>query len=226
MANGRGRRPPDEPAHRPPLVVDLTALWAGPLCTDVLRRLGAEVVKVESTRRPDGARTGSPAFHDLLNHGKRSVALDLASPEGRRVLRGLVEAADVVVTSSRARAVEQIGLDPDAFLAGGDDRVWVAITAHGWDVDRVGFGDDAAAAAGLVAWGADGRPRFAGDALADPLTGSLAARLAHRAWEAGGRWFLDVPLAGVARRVAPPRRLTCRCGDAAHDRRWFEDAGG
>lgn len=203
---GRGRRPPDEPAPRAPRVVDLTALWAGPLCTDLLRRLGGEVVKVEATARPDGARSGVPGFHDLLNHGKRSVALDLGAPEGRRVLHGLVAAADVVVTSARARAVAQFGLDPDAFLAGGDDRVWVAITGHGWSVDRIGFGDDAAAAAGLVAWGDDGRPRFAGDAIADPLAGVLAARLADRAWRAGGRWFLDVPLAGAARLVAPVGR--------------------
>ncbi|HEX7132974.1 MAG TPA: CoA transferase [Iamia sp.] len=186
-----------------PRIVDLSALWAGPLCADLLRRDGAEVVKVESTTRPDGARTGAPAFYDLLNAGKASVALDLTTPEGRQALLAVVDTADVVVSSSRSRAIEQLGLDPSRFLAGGSDRVWVAVTGHGWDVDRVGFGDDAAAAAGLVAWGDDGTPRFAGDAIADPLCGALAAAAARRAWRAGGRWFVDASLVGAAALVAP-----------------------
>lgn len=196
-ATGEGR--PEAPGWRvPPLVLDLSSLWAGPLCGHLLGRAGARVVKVEASGRPDGARAGVASFFDLLNHGKASAALDLASEEGRQQLGILVQAADVVVTSSRARAVEQLGLDPAEFLAGGSDRVWVAVTGHGWDSTRVGFGDDAAAAAGLVAWGADGRPRFAADAVADPLCGALAAERAHDAWTAGGRWFLDVSLAGAA----------------------------
>ena len=63
-----------------PRVVDLSALWAGPLAASLLQRNGAEVIKVEDTRRPDGARRGDAAFYDLLNAGKRSVALDLSSP--------------------------------------------------------------------------------------------------------------------------------------------------
>ena len=106
--------------------------------------------------------------------------------------------ADIVITSGRARAVQRLGLDPDRFLAAGTDRVWVAITAHGWDDDRVGFGDDVAATAGLVAWHPDGRPRFAADAIADPLGGAWAAAAARDAWAAGGRWFLDASLAGIA----------------------------
>jgi hypothetical protein len=58
-----------------PLVVDLSALWAGPLCTHLLELAGAYVVKVESVQRPDGARRGAPAFYDLLNADKLSVAL-------------------------------------------------------------------------------------------------------------------------------------------------------
>ena len=94
--------------------------------------------------------------------------------------------------------MQRLGLDPDRFLAAGTDRVWVAITAHGWDDDRVGFGDDVAATAGLVAWHPDGRPRFAADAIADPLGGAWAAAAARDAWTAGGRWFLDASLAGIA----------------------------
>jgi hypothetical protein len=223
-STGRPRRDHAAAEPPPPLVVDLTSLWAGPLCTHLLGRAGARVVKVEAVGRPDGARAGVAAFHDLLNHGKESVALDLTGPDDRRLLRALVDRADVVVTSARARAVEQLGLDPDAFLDGGADRVWVAITAHGWGSDRVGFGDDAAAAAGLVAWGEDGRPRFAADAVADPLCGALAARTAGEAWRRGGRWFLDVPLAGAARRVAAPGRPVA-VPAARRDGRWWGPSG-
>lgn len=192
-----------------PVVVDLSALWAGPLCTHLLARRGARIVKVESASRPDGARRGVRSFFDLLNGGKASVELPLATERGREQLHDLVERADIVVTSSRRRAIDQLGLDPAEFLRGGSDRVWVAITGHGWESNRVGFGDDAAAAAGLVAEGDDGRPRFCGDAIADPLCGVLAAHEAQRAWERGGRWFLDVPLTGAADRfrstVSPAR---------------------
>ena len=90
------------------LVVDLSALWAGPLCGDLLARAGASVVKVESTRRPDGARRGSRAFFDLLNGRKRSVALDLHTREGVRVLRDLVGEGrhrDRGQPSTRARSI-------------------------------------------------------------------------------------------------------------------------
>jgi hypothetical protein len=81
----------------------------------------------------------------------------------------------------------------------------VAITAHGWGSGRVGFGDDVAAAAGLVAWHpGDGEPRFAADAIADPVCGALAAHAALAAWRRGGRPFLDASLVGAARAVAPP----------------------
>jgi hypothetical protein len=70
-----------------PLVVDLSSLWAGPLCTQLLQDAGARVVKLESAARPDGARFGAPAFFDLLNAGKASVALELATQHGRDALR-------------------------------------------------------------------------------------------------------------------------------------------
>ncbi len=198
-ARPSGGRPRPIPA---PFVVDLSALWAGPLAAGCLGRLWGEVVKVEDLRRPDGARLGHAGFFDLLNQAKRSVALDLGTADGRSALDRLVARADVVVTSSRHRALTQLGLDPERFLASGSDKVWVAITGHGWDDDRVGFGDDAAASAGLVGWHPDdGRPRFAADAVADPIAGALAAHAAAEAWERGGRWFVDASLAGAAASV-------------------------
>ncbi len=188
------------------VVIDLSALWAGPLCGDLLARSGASVVKVESTQRPDGARRGSRAFFDLLNGRKRSVALDLQSREGVRVLRELVRRADVVIEASRPRALAQFGLEGPGVVEDARPRVWVSITGYGRsgeEANRVAFGDDAAAGGGLVAWrGAD--PLFCADAVADPLTGLTAADACLSALRSGGRWFLDVSMADVSAGLSGP----------------------
>ena len=191
-----------------PLVVDLSSLWAGPLCSHLLGLGGARVVKVESSRRPDGGRQDDSGFFDLLNHEKASVALDLPSTYGLARLRALLRAADVVIEGSRPRALRQWGIDAEAYLAAdAGPVVWVSITAHGRSgpgADRVGFGDDAAVAGGLVVED-DGGPCFLADAVADPLAGIAAARAVGDALAEGGTWLLDVALSRVAASVAPPR---------------------
>jgi hypothetical protein len=188
------------------LVVDLSALWAGPLCGDLLAGAGATVVKVESPSRPDGARRGPAAFFDLLNWRKRSVALDLRRVEGSRLLHALVQRADVVIEASRPRALAQLGVSARHLVERGGPQVWISITGYGRSGDaanRVGFGDDAAVAGGLVAW-AGTTPTFCADAVADPLTGLTAANACLDALARGGRWLLDVSMAGVSAGVAGP----------------------
>ncbi|HXZ61940.1 MAG TPA: CoA transferase [Acidimicrobiales bacterium] len=206
------------PARAPvgAVVVDLSALWAGPLCADLLAGTGAAVIKVESTRRPDGARRGPAEFFDLLNARKRSVALDFADEAGRRALLHLVLRADVVVEASRPRALEQLGIRAADCVGEGGPQVWVSITGYGRSghgdaggaapeegPGRVAFGDDAAAAGGLVVWH-EGTPLFCADAVADPLTGLTAATACIEALGGGGRWLLDVSMAGVAASLAGP----------------------
>jgi hypothetical protein len=198
-------------------VLDLSSLWAGPLCAQLLAEAGARVVKVESTGRPDGARRGPAPFFDLLNGTKQSVALDLASVAGRRDLGRLISAADVVIESARPRALEQMGIDCTDVLGRPDGPlVWASITSHGRDPghrQRVGFGDVAAAAGGLVAGDAQG-PCFLADAVADPLTGLVAAAAILEALGAGGRWLIDAAMAPMAAAVAGP--LIDVAGLAAH----------
>ena len=86
------------------LVADLTSLWAGPLCGQLLARAGAVVVKVESPSRPDGTRGGDPAFFDWMNGGKLSYSLDFDRDGGR--LAALLAAADVVLGGIAARRVD------------------------------------------------------------------------------------------------------------------------
>lgn len=190
----------DRAPRRQPLVVDLSALWAGPLCAHLLGLCGARVVKVESAARPDGMRTGSRPFFDLLHAGHESVVLDLADRGGVRDLRRLVHEADVVVESSRPRALAQFGVDAAEAASAG--TTWVSVTAYGRSgetANDVGFGDDVAAAAGLVAAACDSDAPFpCGDAIADPLAGAVAAAAALTAVRAGGGWLVDVPMRAVA----------------------------
>jgi len=182
-------------------VIDLSSLWAGPLCGSVLAALGAEVLKVESLGRPDPGRTATPGLYGRLNGGKAELALDFRVPEGRARLRDLMLAADLVITGARPRAFDQLGLSPAQVCAENPGLIWVAITGYGWTgegADRVAFGDDAAAAGGLVGWTAAGAPRFLGDALADPVTGLAAAVGALQAIEAGGGVLVDAALARAA----------------------------
>lgn len=187
------------------IVVDLSALWAGPLCGDLLAGTGATVLKVESPHRPDGARRGPAAFFDLLNGRKRSVALDFRQAEGVETLRALIRRADIVIEASRPRALEQLGVHAADEVRDGGPQVWVSITGYGrTDASgRVAFGDDAAAGGGLVVWH-EGAPLFCGDAVADPITGLAAANACLSALASGGRWLLDVSMAGVSAELAGP----------------------
>jgi hypothetical protein len=185
-----------------PLVIDLSSLWAGPLCTHLLELAGARVVKLESTRRPDGARSGPPAFFALLNAGKASVALDFGDDSGRRKLRGLLERANIVVESARPRALAQLGVDAESMVKSLPGLTWVSLTGYGRREPGAGwvaFGDDAGVAAGLAtATGASGGPPlFCGDAIADPLTGLHAALAALACWRGGGGYLLDLALSDV-----------------------------
>jgi hypothetical protein len=183
-----------------PLVVDLSALWAGPLCAHLLGRAGARVVKVESSHRPDGARAGNRRFYDWLHAGHEAVAVDLRSPEFDALLRR----ADVVIEASRPRAVRQLGIVAEEVVAA-TGAIWVSITGYGRDdaePGRVAFGDDAAVAGGLVAWDHAGEPVFCADAIADPLTGLCAAAAVMEARADGGGRLLDVAMARVAADVS------------------------
>lgn len=185
-----------------PLVVDLSSLWAGPLCSHLLQRAGAEVIKVESERRPDGARNGPAEFFDLLNAGKRCVAIDPTAAQGRETLIALLRHADIVIEASRPRALRQLGIDAEALLHDNPRLTWLSITGYGREEPQaqwVAFGDDAGVAAGLssLMYGSSGQRLFCGDAIADPLTGLHAALAAWSSWLDGGGRLLSVALAEV-----------------------------
>lgn len=196
----------EPPLARPPLVVDLSSLWAGPLAGDLLRIAGADVIKVEATGRPDGARRGPAAFFDAVNAGKRSVALDFATPQGVSALRRLVAAADIVIEASRPRALSQLGIDAREVVASAPGKTWLSITGYGRELpfgDWIAFGDDASVAGGASAalHAQEGEWLFCGDALADPLTGTHAALAALASYASGGGNLLELSLRDVTAMV-------------------------
>ena len=177
-------------------VLDLSSLWAGPLCGSILALFGHAVLKVESATRPDPIRIATPLLDMRLNSLKerRATLFD------RATVASLIGAADVVITSSRPRAFHDLGVSPARLCEQRPDLLWIAVTAHGWSGPenlRVGFGDDCAVAGGLVQHN-QGKPVFAGDAVADPLTGLSAAIRAIRAIQSGHGGLIDAALSQVA----------------------------
>lgn len=182
-------------------VVELASLWAGPLCGRLLSAAGAEVIKVESIERPDGARW-TPSFFEAMHPDVSFLQIPFSSQAGRNQLLDLVRNADVVIEGSRPRALNQLGIHAEELLCDAAARVsvWVSITGHGRvgaNGNRVGYGDDAAVAGGLAVWDEAG-PMFVADACADPLTGLAAATEALAVHSLGGSWLLDVSMSGVA----------------------------
>lgn len=180
--------------------IDLSALWAGPLCGALLAAAGVEVTRIESPTRPDPTRHAAPDLHNRLNGQKRSLSMGLDDPK----LFDAIAVTDILITSGRPHALARLGLTEKALFAANPALIWVAITAHGWRGEaamRTGFGDDCAAAGGLLSWH-DGTPQFMGDALADPLTGLEAALGVAHAVNAGHSGLLDAALAATAARYA------------------------
>ena len=119
-------------------VLDLTSSLAGPYCTQILAALGADVVKVEHPGRGDEARAWGPAFDAggsvmffAANAGKRSLALDVATPEGREALLRLAERSAVFVQSLRPGTAERLGLGPDDLRVRNDRLIYCSIGAFG-----------------------------------------------------------------------------------------------
>lgn len=205
-----------------PRVLDLTSLWAGPLCAHLLGLGGARVTKVESTRRPDGARSGSRSFFDLLHHDHDSVVLDFDSSVGRQQLHDLIQQSDLVLEASRPRALRQLGVVAEDYVAAGIS--WLSVTARGRRHNLVGFGDDVAVGAGLHIIDGDDVLTCA-DALADPLAGVVAAASAAEALLLPTAQLIDVSMHDIAREAAL-RPVEPHCTERRGDQWWVETASG
>lgn len=189
-------------------VLDLSMNLPGPYMTWFLAQLGAEVVKVENPDGGDYARslggTTSSPFFSAVNRNKKSVALNLKHPEGRRILLELLDTYDILVEGFRPGTMERLGLGFETTSARNPRLIHVSITGYGHDSsyrDRAGHDLNYISLAGIVGMtGArDGRPAIPGIQVADlaggsflGLTGLLAAIIQR---EATGRGqFIDAAM--------------------------------
>ncbi|OBJ96447.1 CoA transferase [Mycobacterium sp. 1245852.3] len=172
-------------------VTDFTAFWAGPVATQLLGALGADVIKVEGVRRPDGMRfsAGRPPDWDhwwewgpvflCSNNNKRGVSIELGTDTGRELALGLIAASDLVVENFSPRVMANFGLEWDAVRAANPRAILVRMPAFGLDGpwrDRVGFAQTMEQATGMawVTGHADGPPVIP-RGVCDPIAGLHAA---------------------------------------------------
>jgi crotonobetainyl-CoA:carnitine CoA-transferase CaiB-like acyl-CoA transferase len=178
-------------------VVDLSIFWAGPYVTMYLASLGADVVKIESTTRPDGFRFAAtfPQLGDdwyerslvwqATNLGKRSLTLDLATVEGLDLLWSLIDDADVVIENFAPRVVEGFGLTSEAVAERSPQAVYLRMPGFGLDGpwrDHVGWAMSYEQASGVAAvTGFADRPPLNPGGFADPLVAMHAVVALHAA---------------------------------------------
>jgi len=167
-------------------VVDLTAAVLGPVATQILGDMGADVIKVEMPGgdpvRPLGParHPGMGAYFLNINRNKKSVELDLKRPAAHAALLRLVETADVFVHNMRLGAAERLGLDYRAVAARNPRIVYAAATGFDKDGkyrDRPSFDDVIQGESGLAALngGAGGEPRYVPMAVCDKICGYVLA---------------------------------------------------
>src|SRR6201987_1052274 len=155
-------RPPGAPTALQGIrIVDFSHFIAGPLATMILADMGAEVIKIEAPGRGDDLRRYPPVHPDLMhgapflwtNRNKRSVAVDLKSVEGLKVVRELIAAADVVVENFSTGVMERLGLDCDSCRKIRPEIIYCSVSAYGREgafADRLGFDPIAQVESGFV----------------------------------------------------------------------------
>ncbi|RZI40648.1 CoA transferase [Herbaspirillum sp. HC18] len=226
-------------------VLDLTRVLAGPWCAQNLADLGADVIKIERPGAGDDTRhwgppylkdaqgrdTSEAAYYLAANRGKRSVTLDIATPEGQEIVRRLARQSDVVLENYKVGQLKKYGLDYESLKREKPDLVYCSITGFGQTgpyAQRAGYDFIIQGMGGFMSITgerddlAGGGPQKAGVAISDLMTGmystiAVMAALAHRDRTGEGQYIdmalLDVQVAMLANMNTnylasgnPPRR--------------------
>ncbi len=173
-------------------VVDFSWVWAGPFCTLQLAHLGADVIKVESSKRPGLGRRlpiyvpglpetlNSCGYFNQWDQGKRSADIDLSSPDGLAQVQELIRTADVVVDNFATGVMHRMGLGDDVLRSLNPNVIIASITGFGHSGplrDYMGYGPTTAPLSGLTSLTGydDGEPREVGISFGDPAAGLTAA---------------------------------------------------
>jgi len=162
-------------------VIDAATLFAGPLAATLMADFGADVIKVEHPKgdpvRNHGYRkNGVPLWWKLIGRNKRAITLNLSSPEGQQLMKGLVEHSDVLIENFRPGTLERWNLGPDVLHDLNPGLVIARVTGFGQFgpySGRPGFGTLAEAMSGFAAMTGepDGPPTLPPFGLADGITG-------------------------------------------------------
>ena len=211
-------------------VLDLTRILAGPWCAQNLADFGADVIKIERPGAGDDTRSWGPpylrdaegndtaeaAYYLAANRNKRSVTVDIASPEGQAVIRDLVAHSDIVLENYKVGQLKKYGLDYDSLRAIKPDLIYCSITGFGQTgpyASRAGYDFIIQGMGGFMSITGErdalpgGGPQKAGIAISDLMTGMYAtvgvlAALAHRDRTGEGQYIdmalLDVQVAMLA----------------------------
>ncbi len=211
-------------------VLDLTRVLAGPWCAQTLADFGADVIKIERPGAGDdtrhwgppylkdahGADTAEAAYYLAANRNKRSVTVDIATPEGQQIVRELAARSDVVLENYKVGQLKKYGLDYTSLRAVKPDLVYCSVTGFGQTgpyAHRAGYDFIVQGIGGFMSITGErdgvpgGGPQKAGVAIADLATGlystiAVLAALAHRDRTGEGQYIdmalLDVQVALLA----------------------------
>jgi crotonobetainyl-CoA:carnitine CoA-transferase CaiB-like acyl-CoA transferase len=202
-------------------VLDLSRVLAGPWCTQNLADLGAEVIKIERPKAGDDTRGWGPpwiasedgsasqdsTYYAAANRGKKSVTVDIASPEGQAVIQELARCSDVVIENFKVGDLARYGLDYPALARINPKIIYCSITGYGQDgpsAHKPGYDVVFQAMGGLMSITGEedhrpgGGPQKVGIAIADVMTGMYAsiailAALNHRTVSGKGQ-YIDMAL--------------------------------
>lgn len=202
-------------------VLDLSRVLAGPWATQILGDLGADVVKIERPGRGDDTRgwgppfltdpeTGAPgdaSYFLCANRNKRSVALDIATPEGQETIRALAAQADVLVENYKVGGLKKYGLDYESLSKINPRLIYCSITGFGQDgplAGKAGYDFMIQAMGGMMSINGErdglpgAGPQKAGIALADLTTGLYATigilGALHQRARTGRGQYIDMAL--------------------------------
>ncbi|MBT2323500.1 CoA transferase [Variovorax paradoxus] len=179
-------------------VLDLSRVLAGPWCTQILADLGADVVKIERPGVGDDTRTWGPPFlkdahgrdtdqatyFTACNRNKRSVTIDMATPEGQALLKKMAAQSDIVVENFKTGGLKQYGLDHESLRAANPRLIYCSVTGFGHDgphASRAGYDLMIQATSGMMSITGrpddvpGGGPLRVGVALTDLFTGVYAS---------------------------------------------------
>ena len=210
-------------SKKPPLsgirVIELARVLAGPWAGQMLADMGADVIKVENPEGGDDTRAWGPpfvegkdgenlsaAYYHATNRGKRSIAVDLKTPEGQDIVRRLAATADVVIENFKLGGLKKYGLDYESLKAINPKLVYCSITGFGQDgpyASLAGYDYIVQGMSGFmsITGEPDGQPMKSGVAIADIFTGiyavsAIQAALIH-AMRTGEGQLVDMALLDV-----------------------------